>query len=95
MPKPYFRDVFDYTVCGIPCQIGIESYLCVEPFNGPASMCWSRDDWYGYTEMEWRVLDRKGYLAPWLEAKLTDSIVDDIETAITDYYSKMKDDYYD
>lgn len=95
MATPSFQAVIDYRLCGIPCQIGVESYVCVEPFRGSALNCWSRDDYYGYTDIEWRILDRKGYLAPWLEAKLTDSISDDIESTIKDYYSNLKEDYYD
>jgi len=28
-------------------------------------------DYYGYTDMDFTVLDRKGYKAPWLERKMT------------------------
>jgi hypothetical protein len=34
-------------------------------------MCDSDWDCYGYTHIEFDVLDRKGYKAPWLERKMT------------------------
>lgn len=95
MPKLEFQTIIDYTICGIPCQIGVVSYTCVLAFNGPATLCWSRDDYYGYTDMEWQVLDRKGYPAPWLSRKLTRSMEQDIESAIEDFYSDRDYDYYD
>jgi len=46
----------------------------------------SADDYYGYTEMEWELLDRKGYPAKWLENKLTDDDIERIESEIAAHY---------
>ena len=58
-------------ISGIPCMIRIDDFISVKPWKGPASSCPSDLDYYGYTEINWTVLDRKGYEAEWLRKKLT------------------------
>lgn len=41
-------------------------------------------DCYGYTEVEFEVLDRRGYPAPWLERKLNSGDKNAIEQEIID-----------
>ncbi|RLG18745.1 hypothetical protein DRN75_00840 [Nanoarchaeota archaeon] len=67
--------VIESRIAGIPCQIEITEYkVCpAEPDVGI---------FYPYEEIEYLVRDRKGYLAPWLERKITD---EDIEQQIIDY----------
>lgn len=52
---------------GIPCQVLVTHY-----FRQPAIGYWadSPDDAYGYTEVEFEVLDGRGRPAPWLERKM-------------------------
>lgn len=52
---------------GIPCRVRVTHY-----FHQPAMGYWadSPDDCYGYTEVEFEVLDGRGRRAPWLEAKM-------------------------
>lgn len=100
MAKPDVDHVISYKLNGIPCQIGILHYLKVEPnYN-----TWdSRDDYYGFTECDWMILDRKGYYAEWLERKITSSIEDDINDTIEKYIEELRaeaeidsyNDYYD
>jgi hypothetical protein len=58
--------------------------LRVPAWKGSAHTCPSSDDYYGYTEIEFELYDRKGYHAKWLEAKLdsggpiTEKIEEDI-----------------
>ena len=59
-------------VAGIPCLIGVKTYNKVKPWGGSVYTCPSSDDWYGYTELEFDVLDQRGRAAPWLDRKLTD-----------------------
>ena len=57
-------------VAGIPCLIGVTHFDCVRgsySYNAASDM-----DYYGYSESEWDVLDRRGRPAAWLERKLTD-----------------------
>ena len=57
-------------VAGIPCLIGVSHFDCVRgsySYNAASDM-----DYYGYSESEWDVLDRRGRPAAWLERKLTD-----------------------
>jgi len=71
-------------VAGIPCLIGVTHYHSVRgsySYNAPSDL-----DYYGYTEAEWEVLDRRGRKAPWLERKLNQSERDRIEQTIIDYF---------
>jgi hypothetical protein len=43
-------------------------------------------DYYGYTECDWQVLDRRGRPAPWLSKKLTSKIEAAIEQEIEKYF---------
>ena len=56
--------------CGADLAAGV---TCPKSFKLPAQLCSSPDDYYGYREIEFVVLDRKGRRATWLEAKLSDS----------------------
>lgn len=60
---------FESHVAGIPCIIAITGYYRGSPavYSGP--MAGPEES----PEAEWRVLDRRGYLAPWLEKKLSSS----------------------
>ena len=66
-------------IAGIPCQVNVTYFHHQKPL-GP--MCDSDWDCYGYTDIEFDVLDRKGYKAPWLKRKLTDSDRERIETEL-------------
>jgi hypothetical protein len=69
-------------VAGIPCLIGVLSFDSVRgsySYNAPSDM-----DYYGYTESEWDVLDRRGRPAAWLERKLTDDDHQRIEQEIAE-----------
>jgi hypothetical protein len=59
--------LFQTQVAGIPCQIDVTTCTVVKG-NSRADNDW---DYYGYTEFEFDVYDRKGYPAKWLERKLT------------------------
>lgn len=64
--------VFDTRVAGIPCQCVVYSYY---------PSCGMRVTGTGFGDaeppepevFEFRLMDRKGYPAPWLEQKLTDA----------------------
>ena len=66
---------------GIPCIISVT--YCKHysgSLNAPSDL-----DYYGFTEIEFDVLDRKGYKAPWLERKLTEDEIERIEREIVSY----------
>lgn len=80
--------MFESRVAGIPCQIKVTYYVNVKgsrSFN--AASDW---DYYGYSEFEFEVYDRKGYRAEWLERKLTEKDNARIEQ---EYNELMSDDY--
>jgi hypothetical protein len=69
-------------VAGIPCLIGVSHFDCVRgsySYNAASDM-----DYYGYSESEWDVLDRRGRPAAWLERKLTDDDRQRIEQEIAE-----------
>lgn len=64
--------IFDTHVAGIPCQCAVTSYKEPRAFRqhtfagaGPGDCDPPEEE-----EFEYQLLDRKGYPAPWLEAKL-------------------------
>ena len=76
----------EHRIQGIPCLIEVTSYRKVKgsySYNAPSD--W---DYYGYTEMEYEILDRLGYKAPWLENKVTQSDKISIEEAVNEYFSE-------
>lgn len=70
---------FSHSICGIPCIIGVTTFHHQPPWNGPSHTCPSDIDYYGVDEFEFDVLDRMGYKAKWLESKLTESDMQEIE----------------
>lgn len=96
MPKAtvenQYKEVIDTTIAGIPAKIGVTYYCKVAPWRGSVYSCPSDADYYGYLEVDYDVLDRKGYHAAWLEKKLTREIKDEIEGKIV-AYMEYDDDY--
>ena len=69
-------------VAGIPCLIGVSHFDCVRgSYSYNAASDW---DYYGYSESEWDVLDRRGRPAAWLDRKLTDDDRQRIEQEIAE-----------
>jgi hypothetical protein len=63
-------------LAGIPCQIAVTGFRRVEgsySYNAPSDL-----DYYGYTDYDYEILDRRGRPAPWLEKKVTEDEIDDI-----------------
>lgn len=81
MPKlsKKYELVFDTRIAGIPCQIGVTYFHYQPPWRGSAQTCDSDWDYYGYTELEYDVLDRRGRPAAWLEKKIDDEIRSEID----------------
>ena len=81
----HYEAEIETTIAGIPCLIGVTHYECVRgSYNYNAASDW---DYYGYSEAEWDVLDRKGYKAAWLERKLTARDHDRINAEIDQYFN--------
>jgi len=69
-------------ISGIPCLIEVESCTVVKPWKGQAATAPSDLDYYGYSEVEFTVCDRRGRPAEWLEKKMSDQERIDIEGMI-------------
>ena len=78
---------FETTVAGIPCGVVITSYSGARPWRqhtfsgaGPGDC-----DPPEYEDVEWRLVDSKGYPAQWLEEKLNDDDATCIERECIDF----------
>lgn len=63
-------------LAGIPCQIAVSNFKRVKgsySYNAPSDL-----DYYGYTDYDYEVLDRRGRPAAWLERKVSEAEIDDI-----------------
>ena len=84
-----FLTVFDTRVAGIPCQIGVLNYERHAPMS--AHQAHSDIEFYGYSEVDYVVLDRRGNPAPWLQNKVSDDsdilaeIQEQMETVLCEY----------
>ena len=88
MSKKHYLAEIPFRVHGIPCLIGVTSYTCVK---GDSST-WASDlDYYGYTECDWEILDRKGYVAEWLARKGVDE--DALNETVANYFKDLANDY--
>ena len=87
----HYQAEIESTVAGIPCIIGVTHY---ESVKGSYSYHAASDmDYYGYTECDWELLDRKGYRAAWLDKKMTSRDEDTINQAINDHFQGERDEY--
>jgi len=78
------RADFETTVCGIPCGVVVDRYQSGRPWRqhcfpgaGPGDC-----DPPEPPEAEWHLVDRKGYTAAWLQEKMTQRDIDNIESEI-------------
>jgi hypothetical protein len=82
------------TISGIPCEIEVISIDWGEQavIHGPA------DNWYpgSAPDAEYRVLDRNGRPAPWLERKMTEKDHERIlEEILGEYDDRSSQEWYD
>jgi hypothetical protein len=91
--KALKNDYIETQVAGIPCIAEITYYNHVEPWSGSAYTCPSDMDYYGYTDVEFQLRDRKGYVAKWLENKMSDKDKENIEQEIIEYMGSGLEDY--
>lgn len=70
------------SVQGIPALARVTRYTVIPGSysRNAASDC----DYYGYTEVEYELFDRRGYASPWLERKARDADRDNIEACIAE-----------
>ena len=79
------------TVCIKQYELEVEITSCVSV--APNHSSWDSDwDYYGYTEVEMDLLDRKGYPAAWLEKKLTDSDREELKNEAINYLRSRDND---
>ena len=59
--------IFDTKIAGIPCQCQVMVCRNVPPYSGDINQAIDPPD---FGEFDFRILDRTGHPAPWLETKL-------------------------
>ena len=77
-----FIAILDTKVQGIPCKIGVEYYS-----HTPAYMNGTSNGFYSHTEVDFTVLDSKGYVANWLASKMTEDDNAHVEELVTKYFN--------
>lgn len=71
---------FEYRLAGIPCIIEAQSRVIKgQGYSAPSDI-----DARGWVESTFRVLDRRGRYAAWLERKLTDQATQEISEMIAE-----------
>ena len=81
-PKKVAAD-FESHVQGIPCGVVIIDCVVVAgsySYNAPSDV-----DYHGYAEVEFELIDRKGYPAKWLEKMMTPADIERIDNEIIDH----------
>lgn len=87
MARATYMAEVPFNIAGIPCLLGVTEavYVPADPY------CDSSDwDFYGYSDISYDVLDRKGYRAEWLEKKATRADSAKAEEAIFNYFEKQR-----
>jgi hypothetical protein len=93
-PETKFIYRMDYRVKGIPCIIAVSYFHCQPRWKGGAHTCDSDWDYYGYTDIDYEVLDRRGHKAPWLERMIDKDLDVEIKIVIDELMTGELDDEY-
>lgn len=80
--------ILNTKIRGIPCRIKVTRYFVQKPLGRMAD---SPEDCYGYTAIDYEVLDRRGRPASWLERKMTDDDRCAIENEVTEAEEAERD----
>lgn len=86
---------FQTTLSGIPCGVVVDDFVHVPQSHNSPHLCASDADYYGYTQIDFHLLDRKGYPAPWLASKLTPQTITTLEEEITIYQKGLEEYFLD
>ena len=76
---------FESKVAGIPCKVRVTYYTPYVPasYNSPAEG----------GDFNFQILDKKGYRAKWLEAKVTERDVERLAVEYDEYQKAQLEDY--
>ncbi len=82
------------SAAGIPCKVKVTRYK--KRKGNFSSFALDPEEFYGWTELNYRILDRKGYKADWLRNKLdeeglTEDFEQDLMQELDDYLKAEKE----
>jgi hypothetical protein len=83
-----YETTFLFHIKGIPCYLAVTSYVSQPAWKKGIESCPSSDDYYGYEEISFDILDTKGYRARWLEAAMKPSDHERANELISNYYKE-------
>lgn len=85
------KQTADFTskIQGIPCGIKVEYFRQSAGSYNPNAA--SDVDYFGDVEVDYIILDRKGYPAPWLEAKATEADEDRLIEEVIAHFENVED----
>lgn len=86
MKKQSYIALINSKVSGIPCLIGVNTYWRNLPWKGSAHLCDSDVDFWGDYDIDYDILDRKGYKADWLVRKMSQADRYNVEAEISNYF---------
>jgi hypothetical protein len=87
----HYEYVIESHVAGIPCLIAV-SECNIQP---GCSWADNSDDYYGYSDISYDILDSKGYHAAWLEKKISSAEDDRIVDLIIEHHTETVESYRD
>lgn len=82
--------MIEVTARGIPCFADV-TYYVNQPALGPTA---DNDmDCYGYTKLDYDVVDRRGKIAHWITDKMTDSDWDRLDAQVYEKLLEKQEEY--
>ena len=75
-------------IAGIPCLVQVDYFFVQKPLGPRAD---SDLDCYGYSDIDFTVLDRKGYAAPWLAKKMTSEDEERIKDELIEAHNNYRE----
>lgn len=89
--KPMTKDVLELEIQETECLVRIDTYHRQPAFGGSPLNCPSADDYYGYEEIEYTVLNEFGEEFPWLEQRMTAEDDEYVLDQISNFYEERFD----
>ena len=77
-------------VRGIPCFVYLTDYVFQPPFKGPASLCDSDLDYYGYEDIDYELYNLRGYRMKFLERLMSEEDKDKVLSFVSNFMAERR-----